>query len=301
MTIASPAGSGNRTSAAGSGDRAHVASGPEDSQERIEQAAQPWVEPLARLGLAARGLVYGVVGILAVRIALEQPDEADRRGALEAVKRQPFGEALLVVIAVGFGGYALWRFLQALIDTEDEGGDAKGLAKRAGYLARALLYSAFCVSTVRFLMGSGAPSGGAQQQQDWTGRLLEQPFGQFLVVAVGLLVVGAGLYSGYRGVTGKYRKRLKTHEIGRTTNKWVDGVAVTGLLGRMAAFVLVGFFLIKSAIDYDPRESAGLDGALKRLGESSWGDLLIVLVGIGLFAYGLYSCVEARYRRVLEG
>jgi hypothetical protein len=271
-----------------------------DTQERIEDAAQPWVEPLARLGLAARGLVYAVVGVLAVRIALEKPDEADRRGALQAVKRQPFGEALLIVIAVGFAGYALWRFLQAVLDTEEEGADAKGLAKRAGYAARGVLYSAFCVSTVRFLMGSGQPSGGAQQQQDWTGRLLEKPFGQFLVVAVGLVVIGAGLYSGYRGVTGKYRKRLKTGEMGATTDKWVDEVAVIGLLGRMAGFALVGFFLVKAAIDYDARESAGLDGALKRLGESSWGDLLIVLVGIGLFMYGVYSCVEARYRRVLE-
>jgi len=239
--------------------------------------------------------------VLAVRVALEKPDEADRKGALEAVARQPLGEGLLVVIAVGFAGYALWRYLQAALDTEDDGNDAKGIAKRVGYLARALLYSAFCVSTVRFLMGSGEPGGGARQQQDWTGRLLEKPFGQFLVVAVGLAVIGAGLYSGYRGVAGKYRKRLKTGEMGVTTDTWVDGVAVTGLLGRMAAFALVGFFLVKAAVDYDARESAGLDGALKRLGGSSWGDLLIVLVAIGLFAYGVYSCVEARYRRVLEG
>jgi hypothetical protein len=219
---------------------------------------------------------------------------------LEAVGRQPFGEVLLVVIAVGFAGYALWRFLQALLDTEEDGTDAKGLGKRVGYLARGVLYTAFCVSTVRFLTGSGSPSGGAQQQQDWTGQLLDKPFGQFLVVAVGLAVIGAGLYSGYRGVKGKYRKRLKSAEMSMTTNKWVDQVAVTGLLGRMAAFALVGFFLIKAAIDFDARESAGLDGALKRLGEASWGDFLIVLVGIGLFAYGVYSCVEARYRRVLE-
>ena len=149
-------------------------------------------------------------------------------------------------------------------------------------------------------MGSGAPSGGAEQQQNWTARLLEQPFGPFLVVVVGLAVIGVGLRSGYRGVTGKYRKRLKTGEMDRVTDKWVDEVAATGLLGRMAGFVLVGFFLIKAALDYDASEAAGLDGALKRIGQTGWGDFLIVLVGAGLFAYGAYSCVEARYRRVLE-
>ena len=274
--------------------------GEEDIQERLERAARPWVEPLARLGLAARGIVYAVVGILAIRIALEQYEEADRKGALEAVGRQPLGEVLLIVICIGFVGYALWRFTQALLDTEDDGADAKGLGKRAGYLARGLLYSAFCVSTVRFLMGTGEVSGGAQQQQNWTARLLEKPFGQFLVVVVGLVVIAVGLYSGYRGITGKYRKRWKNYEIGSITNKWVDKVAVTGLLGRMASFVLVGIFLIKAAIDFNASESAGLDGALKRLGETGWGDFLIVLVGVGLLAYGVLSCVESRYRRVLN-
>ena len=184
------------TMASATGGSAHAAGSPVDERERIEKAAQPWVEPLARLGLAARGLVYAVVGVLAVRIAMAKPEEADRRGALEAVGRQPFGKVLLVVMAVGFAGYALWRFLQALLDTESDGTDAKGLAKRAGYLARAVLYSAFFVSTVRFLMGSGAPSGGAQQQQDWTGRLL----GPWRAVLVGqFLVVGLSRYPAAAG------------------------------------------------------------------------------------------------------
>jgi hypothetical protein len=273
---------------------------PADTPERIERAAQPWVEPLARLGLAARGIVYAVVGILAVRIALEHYEEADRKGALEAVGRQRFGGLLLTVIAIGFAGYALWRYIQALLDTEDEGIDPKGLAKRAGYLARAVLYSAFCFSTARFLVGSGEVGGGAHQQQTWTARLLAKPYGQAIVVAVGIAVIGAGLYSAYRGITGKYRKRLKNHEIGSATIKWVDKVAIVGLLGRMAAFALVGIFLIKAAVDFNANESAGLDGALKRLGQSAPGDVVIVVVAIGLAAYGVYSCVEARYRKVLD-
>jgi len=121
---------------------AGVHTGSVDAHEQIEHAARS-VEPLARLGLAARGVVYAVVGVLAVRIALEHYEEADRKGALEAVSRQPFGKFLLVVMAVGFAGYALWRLAQAALDTEDEGADAKGVVKRASYLARALLYGAF--------------------------------------------------------------------------------------------------------------------------------------------------------------
>ena len=260
----------------------------------------PGWNPSHGWGWLRRGLVYAVVGVLAIRIALERSEEADRKGALEAVGRQPFGKVLLAAICVGFAGYALWRFTQAALDTEDDGGDAHGLAKRAGYLGRGLLYSVFCVTTVRFVMGTGEAGGGAEQQQSWTARVLDERFGQFFVVAIGLVVIGTGLYSGYRGVTRRYRKRLKNHEIDATTNKWVDEVAVTGLLGRMASFSLVGIFLVKAAVDFDASESAGLDGALKRLGESALGDFVIVLVGVGLIAYGVYSCVESRYRRVLE-
>jgi uncharacterized protein DUF1206 len=272
----------------------------EGTQQRMERAARPWIEPFARLGLAARGAVYGVVGILAIRIAFERFEESDRKGALEAVARQPLGKVLLVAICAGFAGYALWRFTQAVLDTEDHGADAAGLVRRVGDLGASLLYGAFCLGGIRFLMGAGGHVGGdAEQQQTWTARVLSEPLGRWLVVAIGLIVITVGIVSGYSGLTGKYRTWLKNHEIDPKTNRWIDEVAVTGFLGRMASFGLVGIFLVKAAIDFDARESAGLDGALKRLGTNSWGDLLIVLVGIGLFAYGGLSFVESRYRRVL--
>jgi hypothetical protein len=156
------------------------------------------------------------------------------------------------------------------------------------------------VSTDRFLVGTGEAGGGARQQQHWTAVLLNQPFGRALVVAAGVGVLCTGLHAGYRAVSGRFRKRLKNQEIDPSVDRWVDRVAAVGLVGRMAAFALVGIFLVKSAVELDAAESAGLDGALKRLGQSTWGDLVIVAVGVGLVAFGLYSCIEARYRRVLE-
>jgi hypothetical protein len=269
------------------------------TQERVERTARRWVEPFARLGLAARGMVYAVVGILAIRIALERFEETDRKGALEAMARQRFGGVLLTVIAIGFGGYALWRFTQAALDTEDAGSDVKGLVERAGYFAIGLLYSVLCVASFRFVMGRGDPGGGAQEQQTWTARMLNEPYGRWLVAAAGLAVIGVGLASGYQAVARTYRRRLKSHEVGSTTRKWLDEVAVVGLVGRMAAFVLTGGFLVKAAVEVDAREAAGLDGALKRLGQHPWGDLVIVLVGVGLLAYGVFSLLESRHRRVL--
>jgi hypothetical protein len=279
---------------------AHAAPGDLDTGDRAERAARPWVKPLGRFGLATRGALYAVVGMLAVRVAFGQREEADRKGALAAVARQPFGRLLLVLIAVGFAGYALWRFAQGLLDTDDKGSDAKGLANRVGYVGRGALYAAFCYSAVRFVMGASDSAGGARQQVDWTARLLEKSYGQFLVIVAGLVVIGVGLYSGYRAVTKKYRKQLKNFEMGPTTDRWVSKVAFTGLVGRMSAFVLVGVFVIKAAVEHNPQEAAGLDGALRNLLEARVGELLVVLVGVGLVVFGCYSLVEARYRKVME-
>jgi hypothetical protein len=271
----------------------------EDRQDRVERAARPWVEPFARLGLLARGIVYAVVGVLAVRIGFEQFDETDHRGALRTIARQPFGKWLLAVVAAGFLGYALWRFAQAALDTEDDGHDATGLTKRAGYAAVGLLYTAFGVGCIGFIAGGSQPPGGPQEQQTWTARLLHEPYGRPLVIAIGIAVITIGAVSGYRGLTGRYRSKLKANELGPTTNRRLDEVAVIGLIGRGAAFGLVGVFLVKAAIAFDARQAAGLDGALKSLGASAWGDVVIVAVGIGLVAYGALSGLESRYRRVL--
>lgn len=271
------------------------------SEELAERAADsPWVEGLARAGLVARGVLYCVVAVLALQLAFgDHSKHPDKQGALETLARQPFGKVLVLAAAAGFAGYALWRLLSAFLDTEGEGDDAGGWAKRAGDLGRGLLYAGFCVAALRLVAGL---SGDDQAKEvDVTARVLEAPLGRVAVALVGLAVIGGGLWNGYRALSRKYRKKLKTGRMSRTARRWVTAIATAGLAARMVVFILIGTFLVRAAVRYDPNEAVGVDGALRRLAERTWGPWLLALVALGLLLFGVYSFVEARYRRLLEG
>ncbi len=272
----------------------------EDAQEALERASRStWLERLARAGLVARGLLYGVVAVLAVRVA-QGHDEVrpDKQGALEAVVRQPLGRVLVFLLAVGFAGYALWRFVEAAVGPPDEPDSRKAKFKRVGYAARGVLYTFFFASAVKLFIWSTNASVDENPEVDWTARVLNWPAGTWLVQAVGLGILGAGLYIGWRGLSGKFRKRLKALEMGRSARRWVRVIGTVGNVARMLVTLVIGVLLIVAARQHDPGQAVGIDGALKRLAERSYGPTLLVLVAAGLAAYGLYSLAEARYRRV---
>jgi hypothetical protein len=288
----------------GAGDTEDMGARVEDVKERAEDALEEaaestWLERLARAGLVARGLLYVVVGILATQVAAGHNEtRADKQGALQAVVRQPFGRVLVLLMAVGFAGYAAWRFVEAAVGPPDQPDSTKTKIKRVGYFLRGGLYAFFFASAVKlFIWSKGAgTSNGAEA--DWTGRVLDWPGGAWLVQAAGLGAIVAGVYIGWRGVSGKFRKRLKALEMGPAVSVWVRGIGTVGMVARMLITTMIGVFLIGAARRHDPGQAVGIDGALKRLAERSYGPTLLVVVAIGLAAYGLYSFAEARYRRV---
>lgn len=281
------------------GARAQVEEMKDRSEDALERAAESnWLERLARAGLVARGLLYIVVALLAVQVALgDQGERADKQGALQAVVRQPFGRILILALAVGFAGYALWRFVEAAVGPPDEEDPRKAMGKRALYAARGVLYTGFFFSAARLLIWSNS-KGNPDAEADWTGRVLDVPGGTWLVEGIGAAVIGAGVYVGWRGLSGKFRKRLKSGEMGRAERRWIIGVGTVGMVARMVVTVLIGILLIAAAVRHDPDKAVGIDGALKALASRSYGPALLVAVAVGLAAYGAYSFAEARYRRV---
>ena len=267
-------------------------------RRRVRRAG-PLLVALGRLGYAVEGLVFILVGALAARVALGRAGEAaDTRGVLPPIAAVPFGRALLIAIAVGFAGYALWRFVEAAVGPPDEDNPRKAAFKRVGYAARGALYTFFAGSAIKLIIWSKEAAVDENAEVDWTARVLDWPAGTWLVQATGLVIVGAGLYIGWRGLSGKFRKRLKSLEMGRAERRWARGVGTVGMVARMLVTLVIGVFLVAAARLHDPGQAVGIDGALKRLAERSFGPALLVLVESGLAAYGLYSFVEARYRRV---
>ncbi|HWL34543.1 MAG TPA: DUF1206 domain-containing protein [Gaiellaceae bacterium] len=256
----------------------------------------PWVERLGRVGLVAKGVLYAVIAILAARVALGGREESpDKGGALRTIAEQPFGKGLLILLAVGLAGYAAWRLAQALFDRDNEGEGPKGLAKRAGALAKAGWYGTLCALTVSTLVGGG--SGGGNEQQTTAG-IFDRTGGRYLVYAAGLAFLAAAAFNGYRAITCKFNKKLKTGEMGDAEEAAATGVGILGHLARMIVFALIGLFLLRAAWEFDPKQARGLDGALLEVAQQAYGGLLLGAVAVGLLCYALYCFVQARYRRI---
>lgn len=264
------------------------------SAERFGESES--VERLGRIGLVAKGISFGLVGVLALLLVLGVGGRAtDREGAFRFLAQEWYGTILLGALALGFGAYAAWRFAQALLDRDDEGSDIEGWAKRAGCLVKGLFYAGLSLLALSFVVG---PRGESSNEPEQTARVFELPFGRWLVGAAGVGVLAYGLYNGYRSISGKYLKHVEEHEIESEVRPIVKAVGFVGHLARMVLFSMVGAFLVRAAYQYDPSEAIGLDGALAKLAQQPGGPIWLGTAATGLFAYGLFSLAQARYRDI---
>jgi hypothetical protein len=258
-----------------------------------------WLETLTRIGFACKGVVYFLVGVLALLAALGNGGETtDQRGVLRRIAEQPFGEFALVVIAVGLFAYSLWRFLSAIYDTEGEGRDKKGIAKRVGYAISGFIYAGVAYTALRLVLGDGSAAQGGNAPQAWTARLLNAPAGTLLVIAVGLGVIAFGIYQIRKGWKEKFMDKMRTRQMSATERDWCARAGKAGLAARGVVFGMAGMFLIVAGVRHNPGEARGLDGALDTLASQPFGPYLLGLVSIGLAGYGIYSVFAARYRTV---
>ena len=267
------------------------AHGAQVAGEKVVQSSG--FEWLARAGFVARGLIYGIIGILAVKLAVGVGGtKADQQGALTAIARQPFGKVLLILVAIGLAGYALWRLFRALLGHGPEGSDST--FDRVAALASGLVYAGLCALAITIPLGSG---GNGNENKKAAG-VFGWPAGTWLVGIAGAVLIGVGLYQGYRGISKEFLEDSKTEQMSVAVRKWIEWIGTFGHLARMVVFGLVGVFLIKAAIDFNPSKAVGLDGALAKVAHSSYGPFLLGIVAAGLIAFGLYSLTDARYRRI---
>lgn len=255
---------------------------------------------LAQAGLTSRGILYCLVGLLALRIALGGGSgEASQSGALQTLAQQPFGTVLVALVGVGLLGYALWRFAQFFTEKGSEDSDTKNAVMRTGYIVRGIIYTG--LAFVAFSTAFGGGGGGGNSQQTLTATVMKDvPGGVFLVGLVGLIIIGVGCYQGYQAFSDDFMEELRQHEMDQRVQTWVRRIGVAGHSARAIVFTLLGIFVIRAAVQFDPQEAKGLDGALHELSQRSYGPWLLTLVAIGLFLFGIYTLVRARYVDVSE-
>ncbi len=250
------------------------------------------VEVLARVGYAVNGLLHGLIGALAIAVALGAGSDADQSGALSALSSNPVGAVVLWVVVIGLGALGLWQLLQTVLVRETD--TKRRWAARLKEGGKAVAYLALAATAARFATGGSTDS--EQQTQDFSAGLLAQPFGVVLLLLVAALVIGIGLYFAYKGIRKKFLEDIR--EPGGNAGKATEVVGVTGYVAKGIALVVVGILFGVAALTADPDQATGLDGALKALAELPFGKAVLVAVGVGFLAYGVYCLVRARRARL---
>ncbi len=254
------------------------------------------LEILARAGYGARGIVYCLVGGLAVLAAISSGGQTSgSKGALTALIGEPFGRVWLGLIAIGLAGFALWRVIEAVTDADHRGTSGKALVRRAGHVISGVAYSGLALSAARLALGWQRGGESQKGAQDWTAWLLAKPFGQWLTALVGLVIVGVGVAFLAKGLKGNVLERLA---LPSEVRKWAVPLGRVGFAARGIVFGLIGGLLILAAVHSSSAEAKGLGGALQVLQAQPYGWVLLAVTAAGLFAFGVFGLVQARYRRI---
>ena len=279
-----------------------------DLRARAEEAvhdaalhAGPTIEFLARAGYAAKGVVYTLVGGLALMAAAgSRGQTTGSRGALRTLLDQPFGQVVLGVIAAGLVGYALWCFVRAVFDPERDGHGLKGFGKRALQFGKGVVHVMLVIAVVGMIWGSAQSGGGDDEGsvETWTGKLMSFPLGIWLVGAVGAAVIAYGARQLHRAWTIDLDDQLSLGRMGAGMHKWTIRVSRFGMAARGVVFAVIGTFLILAALHSNPSEAKGVGGALETLQRQPYGPFILGVIALGLIAYGAYELIRARYRRI---
>ncbi|MFF2204927.1 DUF1206 domain-containing protein [Streptomyces sp. NPDC058145] len=253
----------------------------------------------ARSGFAARGLIYVLVGVIALQIAFGGGGkQADRGGALGELASKPFGSAMLWIVGVALAGMALWRLSEAVFG--GAGADGSKASKRAMAAARAVFYAFLSFSVLSYAAGDqGSGSGSSDRNtDDVTATVLKWPGGQWIVGLAGAAVVVAGLWIAVRAVMKKFRKHLRTAEMSRRAKRFTDFFGVVGGTARGLVFAVAGVFALVAAVQHQPGKAKGMDDTLRSFRDLPAGPWLLALVALGLAAFGVFSWCNARWREV---
>lgn len=270
-----------------------------EGKKAVKQAVyNPWMERLTRLGYAVKGFLYVAIGFIAIAGALgKSKTPADQLGAITTFARLPNAEIFLWVILVGLVAYALWGVVRAVVDPFHKGTDLKGLLARGGYLISAATYASFVLPTYDLIRGS-RHSANSNSTVHLVSRVMNMPMGRWIVGAVGVAAIAAGLYQIYSGIKQNYDEVFKSYRLSAQQIKVARQVGRFGTIARGIVFGLVGFFIALAAWRANPGSAQGFNGALKYLAQQPYGIYLLLVVALGLIAFGIYSFMNAAWFRM---
>jgi hypothetical protein len=270
-------------------------SGQQAARAAQQAADSKWIERTARVGLAARGLVYVLIGILAFQIAfVDRAERADQQGAFQTLAQNGFGKAILWLVIIGFVGYGFWQATEVW-GHRHEHDDRKRTASRVESAVKAAIYLILAVVAFRVVTGSGQSGQGGEQV---TAKALQLPGGQVVVGLAGVAIVAAAVLLAWRGLRTKFEEHLDLSELGPGARSALINLGKVGYIARGVVFTLVGLLVVAAAATFDPDKARGIDAALRQVAAQPYGPWLLSLMALGLMCFGAYSFAESRYRRL---
>jgi hypothetical protein len=262
----------------------------------IATTPNDWKRNFYIFGHIAKGVVYTVVGGIAVATVIgEASGPEGSKDVIRWIQGQPFGQILLVLIAIGLFSYCAWRWIKALEDTGNEGTDAEGLTKRTGYAASGSVYGILGIYAITLLTGNGS---GGNSKQDMLGQVLQESWGQILVGLIALCLVGVGIYQLYKAIKEKYMQDISNAGVSAQERSIYQTLGKAGYISRGVVYSIMAYFLFRVALTSDPSQYKGMEGVLEYLGGQAMGTILLALVGLGLLLYGVFMFVKAKYPKV---
>ncbi len=257
-------------------------------------SASPAAKALARMGLVARGVIYILIGWLAIEVAIGRSTlRPSQEGALHLLAGTSYGLVTLWLLGIGFAGYALWRLSEAAFGVT---GTGRGAGPRLKSLVRAIVYA--FLSALTFEVIAGSARNESRKQRDLTATVMHHAGGRWLVGVVGLAIVIVGLTLMAEGIRRTFMKYLRSREMSPRTRRVVEKLGMIGTTARGLVFAIVGVLIIDAAVTFDPKKSGGLDKALLALRHQALGQFLLLMVALGVLIFGIYGLCEARWRRV---
>lgn len=279
--------------------------------ERVQETAHhhPALVTAGRFGWVAKGIVYAMVGVLAVPIAIDGlrsdrardgGSQASQLGAVSKISQTSFGTVALWIVAIGLGLYVIWRLVSVLMPAENS---AKAWLTRVGYLVSAVTYAFLAWTALSFALDARNPNRKNTEDarvERFTRDVMDMSFGRWLVGAIGVIVIAAGIYFLIKGIRASFRDELEPRDVGPVSHESIVTMGRVGWIGRGIVMGLVGWFLIRAAIEFRPAAAKGFDGSFREVTETAIGPFIVALAAIGLIVYGVF-CVVSAPRQRLKG
>ena len=270
------------------------------SSNSTQKTHERWIERYARCGYAAKGIIYGSAGLLALfEVFGLSKDETvvGATGVIREIAAQPFGLVLSILLAISLMGYVIWRFIQAFLDPEHNSScNITDIVRRLGYACSGLVYASIAYSVIEILTEEAQE--GDRTADDWALIVMNQPMGRLLVGAAGLVFFFIGCYYFYRAIKAEFRKRFKRHKMSDVEKTWASIVGRVGIAARGVVYVVIGISAIRAAWDYDAEKVRTTEEALEFFNNNPTNEIVLGTLGFGFIAYGIHMAFQTKYRSI---